>query len=70
MKLTVVVSKGEEFYIGTIKEIPSVISQGTTIKEAKANVLDALEFYLQDMQNEKDAENKVLEEDLIFADVS
>ncbi len=46
MKLTVVVSKGEEFYIGTIKEIPSVISQGTTIKEAKANVLDALEFYI------------------------
>ncbi len=70
MKLTVVVSKGEELYIGTIKEIPSVITQGTTIKEAKKNVLDALEFYLEDMQNEKDSENKVLEEDLIFADVS
>ncbi len=70
MKLTVVVSKGEEFYIGTIKEIPSVISQGTTIKEARLNVLDALEFYLHDMQNEKDSEDKVLEEDLIFAHVS
>ena len=70
MKLTVVISKGEEFYIGTIKEIPSVISQGATIDEAKANVLDALEFYLEDMQNENDFENKVLEEDLIFADVS
>ncbi|MDQ6756974.1 MAG: type II toxin-antitoxin system HicB family antitoxin [Bacteroidota bacterium] len=70
MKLTVVISKGEEFYIGTIKEIPSVISQGTTIDEAKANVLDALEFYLEDMQNENDSGNKVLEEDLIFADVS
>ena len=70
MKLTVVVSKGDEFYIGTIKEIPSVISEGSTIDEAKANVLDALEFYLEDMQNENDLENKVFEEDLIFADVS
>lgn len=70
MKLTVVISKGDELYIGTIKEIPSVISQGETIKEAKANVLDALEFYLKDMQNENDFENKVLEEDLIFADIS
>ena len=70
MKLTIVVSKGEEFYIGSIKEIPSVISQGSTVEEAKANVLDALEFYLEDMQNEINPENKVLEEDLIFADVS
>ena len=70
MKLTIIVTKGEELYIGKIKEIPSVISQGSTIKEAKANVLDALEFYLEDMQSENDFENKVLEEDLIFADVN
>lgn len=67
MKLTIVISKGEDFYIGTIKEIPSVISQGATIEVAKANVLDALEFYLKDMQEGNESENKVLEEDLIFA---
>ncbi|HWH63444.1 MAG TPA: type II toxin-antitoxin system HicB family antitoxin [Ginsengibacter sp.] len=66
MKLTVVISKGEEFFIGMIKEIPAVLSQGSTIQEAKENVLDALKFYLEDMQMEEDNFNKVLEEDLII----
>lgn len=64
MKLTITISKGDEFFIGTIKEIPSVISQGSSIDEAKENVLDALELYLEDMQKEKVFENIVLEEDL------
>jgi len=67
MKLTIIVSKGEEFYIGAIKEIPAVISQGTTIQEAKENVLDALELYLKDMQEEINFENTVLEEELKIA---
>ncbi len=67
MKLTIVISKGEEFFIGTIKEIPPVITQGKTIEEAKLNVLDALELYLEDMQNEDDNSQKVLEEDLIIS---
>lgn len=66
MKLTIVISKGEQFFIGVIKEIPSVISQGTSIEEAKENVLDALHLYLEDMQSENNDENKVLEEDLII----
>ena len=67
MKLTIVISKGEEFYIGAIKEIPSVLSQGATIQEAKENVLDALELYLEDMQQEKSFENTILEEELKIA---
>ena len=66
MKLTVVITKGEEFFIGMIKEIPAVLSQGNTIEEAKQNVLDALKLYPEDMQNEDDNFNKVLEEDLII----
>ncbi len=67
MKLTIVISKGEDFYIGTIKEIPAVLTQGSSIEEAKQNVLDALQIYLEDMQSEKNDDNKVFEEDLIFA---
>jgi predicted RNase H-like HicB family nuclease len=67
MKLTIVISKGEEFFIGMIKEIPAVLSQGETIEKAKENVLDALNLYLEDMQNEDDNSNKVLEEDLIIS---
>jgi predicted RNase H-like HicB family nuclease len=44
MNLTMVISKGEEFFIGTIKEIPAVLTQGATIEETKANVLDALQL--------------------------
>lgn len=67
MKLTILISKGEEYFVGTIKEIPSVISQGATIEEAKENVLDALELYLEDMQKEEVFDNIVLEEDLKIA---
>ena len=67
MKLTIVISKCEEFYIGTIKEIPAVLTQGSTIEETKENVLDALELYLEDMQSENNDANKVFEEDLNFA---
>ncbi|MDQ6762103.1 MAG: type II toxin-antitoxin system HicB family antitoxin [Bacteroidota bacterium] len=67
MKLTIVVSKGEEFFIGMIKEIPGVLSQGETVEEARENVLDALNLYLEDMQNEEDNLTKVLEEDLIIS---
>jgi predicted RNase H-like HicB family nuclease len=64
MKLTIVITKGEEFFIASIKEIPAVITQGKTVEEAKENVMDALKLYLEDMQQEPDAGNTVLEEDL------
>jgi predicted RNase H-like HicB family nuclease len=64
MKLTIIVTKGEEFYVAAIKEIPAVLTQGTTVEEARANVLDALGLYLEDMQQETGYVNTVLEEDL------
>lgn len=67
MKLTITIAKGDEYFIGTIKEIPAVNTQGTTIEETRENVLDALRLYLEDMQQEKGPENTVLEEDLTIA---
>jgi predicted RNase H-like HicB family nuclease len=67
MKLTIVISKGEEFFISTIKEIPAVLTQGKTVEEARENVLDALELYLEDMQSEEDNSNKILEESLMIS---
>ena len=46
MKLTIVILKGDEFYAGSRKEFPAVLIQGSTIEEAKENVLDALKLYL------------------------
>jgi len=67
MKLTLVISKGEEFYIGTTKEIPAVITQGKTIDEARENVMEALALYLENMKETNKLENTVLEEDLMLA---
>ena len=66
MKLTIAIAKGEEFYIGTIKEIPAVFTQGSTIDETRENVLDALSLYLNSMQETNTLTNTVLEEDLIL----
>lgn len=52
MNITMEIQKGEFFYIGTIKEIPEVITQGATIKETKENISDALRLYLECMENE------------------
>ncbi len=64
MNLTLVVTKGEEFYIGKIKEIPEVLTQGTTVAETRENILDALELYLDMMQEEKEESELVLEESM------
>lgn len=67
MKLTMVISKGEEFFIGTLKEIPEVLTQGKTIEEAKQNVLDALETYLEDMRDNAGNSSKDLEYELLIS---
>lgn len=69
MKLTIAITKGEEYYIGTIKEIPGVITQGATIEETKENIMDALELYLEAMESESDLQNVILEEDLVISHV-
>jgi len=66
MKLTVRIIKGNSFFIGKIKEIPGVLTQGKTIEEVKENIKDALKLYLEDMREDRsDEENLVLEVELI-----
>lgn len=70
MRLTLIVNKGDSgFFIGKIKEMPAVMTQGHTIDEVKENIVDALALYLEDMRedNSNDNGNVVLEEDLIIA---
>ncbi len=66
MKLTLIVMKGETYYVGTVKELPGVVSQGNTIEEAKENTLEALNDYLEDMRQDNETDNTVLQEELIF----
>ena len=66
MKLTLIVLKGDEYYVGSVKELPGVVSQGSTIEEARENTLDALNDYLEDMRQDNDSNETVLQEELIF----
>ena len=67
MKLTIVISKADDMFIGSIKEIPSVLTQGYTIEETKENVIDALQLYLEAMQQEESPVTTVLQEELTIA---
>lgn len=68
MKLTLTINKGESgLFIGRIKEIPAVLTQGNTIEEVKENIIDALDLYLEDMREEysNDSDSVVLGEELL-----
>ncbi len=67
MKLTLIITEGEEYFIGMIKEIPAVLTQGKSVEEVKENLLEALELYLEDMREESVNQKIVYQEDLIFA---
>ena len=70
MKLTLIIEEGNNgFYIGQIKEVPGVLTQGSTIAEVKENIVDALELYFEDMREDlKGISGKpIYEGDLEFA---
>lgn len=71
MKLTAVIEKGENgWFVGQIEELPAVISQGKSIDELKANLLDAMQLYfdVQKELTEQDYEGKtIIREELILA---
>jgi len=51
MKYTLVIKQGQDgFFIGQLKEIPEVFTQGLTISELKENIADVLAMYLEDMR--------------------
>ena len=66
MKLNIVITKGEKYLIGTIKEIPAVLTQGETIAEVKENIQDALALYLEDMRDEQISDAVIYQEELTF----
>jgi predicted RNase H-like HicB family nuclease len=71
MKLTAVFEPAKEGgYTCFVEEVPAAISQGETLTEAKANLLDALKLVLLSQRElaEKDLSPNALREPLEFAD--
>ncbi len=64
MKLTAVITRGSEYFLGQIKELPGVLTQGISVEETRTNLLDALELYLEDMQDTVTEGEVVYQQDL------
>jgi predicted RNase H-like HicB family nuclease len=71
MKLTAVFEPAKEGgYTCFVEEIPAAISEGETLEEAKANLMDALRLVLETQRElaEKDLSPRALRETLEFAE--
>ena len=65
--LTAVFEKEGNEYIAYIEEIPGVNTQGATIEEARANLLEALELILEvrrEMAQEDQAGKTIIKEEI------
>lgn len=43
------------WFVGKLKEIPGVFSQGKTLKELKENIIDAYQMMIQQYEEDKHA---------------
>lgn len=65
--LTAVFEKQGDDYIGYIEEIPGVNTQGATIDEVRANLLEALELILEvrrEIAREEQAGKTIVKEEI------
>lgn len=53
-------------YTATVPSLPGCISEGDTFEEAKVNIADAIELYLEDM--EADGEDIPVKSGSVFVD--
>ncbi|MBI5853829.1 MAG: type II toxin-antitoxin system HicB family antitoxin [Nitrospirae bacterium] len=47
-RLTLEYWKDEDWYVGQLREVPGVISQGATLKELEENIQDAYQLMLKE----------------------
>lgn len=71
MTLTAIIEKSEDgWYVGQIEEFPSAISQGKSVEELKANLIEALQLLLvtnKEITEQEYKYKKVILEQLIIA---
>jgi len=51
--------KDDNWYVGRLKEVPGVFSQGETLQELEENIRDAYELVLEEIRDEIPAHIKV-----------
>ncbi|MBI4210182.1 MAG: type II toxin-antitoxin system HicB family antitoxin [Candidatus Diapherotrites archaeon] len=57
----VVIEKDEDgIYVGSVPELPGCHTQGATLKELNENIVEAIEAYLESIDNEERPVTKFL----------
>ncbi len=72
MNFTAVFQKFPKGYVAFVEELPGANTQGKTLKEARANLVEAVELVLQanrDLAEESIAGKTVIREPLTIANV-
>lgn len=55
----IIVEKDSDgFYVGSVPELPGCHTQGLTLKELRANMSEAIQAYLESMENEEQPSTK------------
>jgi predicted RNase H-like HicB family nuclease len=70
MKLTAVFQKVREGYIGFVEELPGANTQARTLKEARVNLVEAVELVLEAnraLSEKSIGKRKVIREPLVLA---
>ena len=66
MNLTAIIEKSKDgWYVGQIEELPAAISQGKTIDELKANLIDAFMLLLE--TNKENTEKDYIDKNVIIS---
>jgi predicted RNase H-like HicB family nuclease len=68
MRYTLVITSGKDgYYIGQLKELPAVFTQGLSIEEVKENIGEVLEMYLEDLRESYNLQGEIVEEsEMVF----
>ena len=67
MKIKVVLEKSDDGgYTVYVPALPGCISEGDTIEEALANIKEAIELYLEPVEDELVVDENVIVEDLVI----
>ena len=64
---TAVYKKSGKWFLGWIEEIPGVNTQGKTLKETKANLLEATKLIIETNRSLNTKQRNLIKEPLVFA---
>ena len=64
---TAVYKKSGKWFLGWVEEIPGVNTQGKTLKETKANLLEATKLIIETNRSINTKQRNLIKEPLVFA---